>query len=326
MRILRNLGHEVKTSGHSGYQIIRLLSFFLAQIGGRLNGISLILIDVFSTRAFYFAVFCSFFSRLLRIKYGLILHGGNLPARFKTSRRLSRYILNNAVFVSSPSNYLANSAKTHFDIEVIVIPNPIQVTLNSLNLERLNRIFWVRSLNSIYNPEMAVEVLKEINSAGLDFELIFIGPGDPNRINAVRELASNYGLSDKVILKGRMEREEWQDFSRNGKYFINTTNVDNTPSSVIEAMALGLIPISTNVGGIPYILEDGADGMLVEANDSRAMAETIVTLEKDEKLIMKLRRNGAEKFKETYSMKKIENAWKSLIKSIPQKQKVYNEL
>ena len=60
--------------------------------------------------------------------------------------------------------------------------------------------------------------------------------------------------------------------------FLNTTNIDNTPVSVLEAMACGLCVVSTNVGGIPYLLADGKDSLLVEPAKEEAMADAVRTV------------------------------------------------
>ena len=178
------------------------------------QGLDLVIIDVFSSRALYFAVLSGWLAYHLKINYGLVLHGGNLPSRFHSSKRLSRFLLKNAIFISSPSNYLAHWTNKCFGIKVAVIPNVINDSKNSDSKKQINRLLWVRSLSTIYNPQMAVEVLKLLDARGLDFELVFIGPGDPDVINKVRMLVSQYGLSRKVFFKGRMPRHEWHNFAR----------------------------------------------------------------------------------------------------------------
>ena len=63
---------------------------------------------------------------------------------------------------------------------------------------------------------------------------------------------------------GKLSKQEWRDLSKDYNVFINTTNFDNTPVSVIEAMALGIPVVSTNVGGLPFLITDKVDGVLVE--------------------------------------------------------------
>jgi glycosyltransferase involved in cell wall biosynthesis len=60
-----------------------------------------------------------------------------------------------------------------------------------------------------------------------------------------------------------------------GDVFLNTTRVDNTPVSVLEAMACGLCVVSTNVGGIPYLLQHGHDALLVPSDNAEAMAGAV---------------------------------------------------
>ncbi|GAB5555128.1 MAG: hypothetical protein Sapg2KO_47190 [Saprospiraceae bacterium] len=316
VKVLQSHGHKVKWAGTSGSQLHRLAQFILAILKAKLGKTELIIIDVFSTRAFYFATISGSLARLFKINYALVLHGGNLPVRFRSSHNLSQKLLRKASLVFSPSNYLATAAKSAFEVDVKVIPNRIEVRLNREEVKRENQLFWVRSLSSIYNPEMAIEVLKYITEAGLDFKLIFIGPGDSERIIKVKRLIKKYNLDNKVEIKGRMAREDWHNLARNGKYFLNTTYVDNTPSSVIEAMALGLVPISTNVGGLPFILDNKEDSILVEPNHASEMASYIVALEKDQAELVRLRENGRQKFLETYADKKISEEWRKALTNI----------
>jgi glycosyltransferase involved in cell wall biosynthesis len=80
-----------------------------------------------------------------------------------------------------------------------------------------------------------------------------------------------------------------------GDIFLNTTNIDNTPVSVLEAMACGLCVVSTNVGGIPYLLEHEHDALLVPPNDPQAMATAVHRLLNEPDLAERLSRNARQK-------------------------------
>src|SRR5262249_17533910 len=60
-----------------------------------------------------------------------------------------------------------------------------------------------------------------------------------------------------------------------GDIFLNTANVDNAPVVLLEAMACGLCVVSTNVGGIPRLVSDGREGLLVPPRDPEAMAAAV---------------------------------------------------
>jgi glycosyltransferase involved in cell wall biosynthesis len=70
--------------------------------------------------------------------------------------------------------------------------------------------------------------------------------------------------------------------------------VDNTPLSILEAMACGLCVVTTRVGGIPYLLRDGHDALLVPTNDSRAMADAVRRVLHEPGLAARLSRNARE--------------------------------
>lgn len=75
--------------------------------------------------------------------------------------------------------------------------------------------------------------------------------------------------------------------------FINTTNVDNTPVSVMEAMALGLPVVSTDAGGVPFLFRNEKEGLLTEIGNTEEMVSAIERLlennEKTESMSMAAR-------------------------------------
>ena len=106
-------------------------------------------------------------------------------------------------------------------------------------------------------------------------------------------------LNLNVKFTGKLEKKKWIELSKDYNVFINTTNFDNTPVSVIEAMALGLPVVSTNVGGMPYLIENEIDGILVSPNQSESMSSTIVSIIDDSdkrEMIIKNARSKVEKF------------------------------
>jgi glycosyltransferase involved in cell wall biosynthesis len=102
---------------------------------------------------------------------------------------------------------------------------------------------------------------------------------------------------------------------QNGDIFINTTNYDNTPVSVLEAMACGLCIVSTNVGGLPFLLHDGMDALLVPPNDPAAMSTAIQRILTEPGLALTLSING-RKLVEQFDWQKVYPLWEDLFKNI----------
>jgi glycosyltransferase involved in cell wall biosynthesis len=234
-----------------------------------------ILIDTYSTSAFWFAFFSSQFARILHVKYIPILHGGNLPNRLASSPKLCKMLFNNAYINVSPSEYL----KFHFEkfgiSKVMCIPNSINLSEYSFK-ERASfvpHLLWVRAFAEIYNPKMAIDVLHLLQKKHPNATLTMVGPDKDGSLESTKKYANQLHLS--VNFTGKLSKKEWTDLAKNSNIFINTTHFDNTPISVLEAMALGLPVVSTNVGGLPFLISHQKNGFLVNDNNSNEMVEQI---------------------------------------------------
>ena len=94
--------------------------------------------------------------------------------------------------------------------------------------------------------------------------------------------------------------------------FINTTHVDNTPVSVLEAMALGLPVVSTAVGGIPDLLDDGEEALLVADDDEEAMTEAVIRLIQSPELAQSIARKARRKV-EAFDWENVRELWRQLL-------------
>nr|WP_291114661.1 glycosyltransferase family 4 protein [Flavobacterium sp. UBA6135] len=270
-----------------------------------------VLIDVYSTLNFWYAYSCSLLCRVFDIPYIPILHGGNLPARFQKNPKQAMALVNSAYKTVIPSAYLKQHL-TAFNLpRVEVIPNTIDLANYSFK-QRSNlqpNLLWVRAIDSIYNPEMALQTLALVREEFPEAKLTMVGPYKSISETAWQQTLKKYKLP--VRMTGKVTKEEWIALAASHSVFVNTTTIDNMPVSVIEAMALGLPVVSTDVGGIPYLIQHEVSGLLVPSNDAPAMAQAVIRLLQSEKDTATLTLN-ARKVIEKYDWRVVSIQWKAL--------------
>ncbi|MEL0455984.1 glycosyltransferase family 4 protein [Flavobacteriaceae bacterium SZ-1-7] len=275
--LLENSGFKVYSASSKKNILLRLLDMLFTCFKYRKKA-NFVLIDTYSTLNFYYAYFVSQLSRILGLKYIPILHGGNLPQRLKTSPKLSKAIFNNAFINVAPSIYMISAFKALGFINVVHIPNAIEIKQYPFKRRNYDTIkmLWVRSFSKIYNPFLAIQVLKTLKEQSIESELCMVGPDSDGSLEEAKMFAEELGVD--VRFTGKLSKQDWISLSANYNVFINTSNFDNMPVSVIEAMALGLPVISTNVGGMPFLIEHGKRGILVEPNSVETLAQAVLNL------------------------------------------------
>ena len=296
--LLNKEGFQVKTSSAKKNQLLRLSEMMTSIIRNK-SWADLVLIDTYSTRNFWYAVLTVELCSKLNLNYILLLHGGGLPERLKNTPKLSASLFKKAKLNIAPSLYLFEEFQQAGFKNIEYIPNSIFLKDYTFKARKnlKPKLLWVRAFAEIYNPILGIKVLEELLKEYPDARLCMVGP---EKDESYKE-CFNYVESNKLPVKftGKLTKPEWTDLSKEYDIFLNTTNVDNTPVSIIEAMALGFPIISTNVGGIPYLLKDQETGLLVPPKNKSAMVDAITALLENQNLAEKLShnaRNQAEKF------------------------------
>lgn len=172
-----------------------------------------------------------------------------------------------------------------------------------------------RNLEAIYGIETAIRAFAQVfaNDPSLRLRIAGSGPAEAS----LRALVQQLGVADAVTFVGRLDRPGIVALYAQADAMLNPSTVDNMPNSVLEALACGLPVISTNVGGVPYIVRHGETALLVPPGEPDAMAEAIRELKNDAVLRRSLREKGLAEI-EQYSWPRVRQQWLDLYASLQQ--------
>lgn len=313
---LGSLGWSVITSSTYFNQVHRLANMVWTVITKR-KQYQVAQIDVFSGKAFIWSEVCLRLLKILRKPVVLTLHGGRLPEFAETHPKRVKWVLQNADIVVSPSPFHEKAFKDWRD-DIRIIPNPINIgAYKFVQRNRLrDKLVWVRAFHSVYNPSMAAQVIGLLSTDFPDIELIMVGPDkEDGSLEDMLNTADSLGVSSHIYVIKGVPHEEIPEILNRGDVFINTTNYDTAPRSLLEAMANGLCIVSTNVGGVPWMINQEEDGMLVPPNDPKAMADAVRRLLTEPDLAARLSINARRKA-EALCWEDILPRWESLFRSL----------
>jgi len=288
---LRELGVEVIVVSTKRNKIARLLDMTWTTLR-EVRSVEGVLIDAYSTSNFWYLRIISKICSFYKVPYYPLLHGGDLPKRLKNNPKTCHRIFNNAKANIAPSLYLKTAFEKAGFINCIHIPNSISLSDYVFKARETvePRLLWVRSFAKIYNPQLALSVLEELLKTYPKATLCMVGPEKDGSLESCYAFAKANELP--VTFTKRLTKEEWISLSTDYDIFINTTNFDNLPVSVLEAMALGLPVVSTNVGGLPHLITHTENGLLVPPKDVQSFTKNLIELLSSPDLAMQLSQAG----------------------------------
>ena len=190
--------------------------------------------------------------------------------------------LRKAALLVLPSGYLREVFARH-GMHGRIVPNII-------DLERFSpgdrsrdvgapNLVVARNLEPIYGIDNALRAFAIVRGRYPKASLAVAGSG-PSEAN-LKALAQSLAIGDAVKFTGQLDRSAMLSLYKSADIALNPSTVDNMPNSVLEALACGVPVVSTNVGGVPFLVTHGETALLVSPGQPEAMAEAILKVIED---------------------------------------------
>jgi glycosyltransferase involved in cell wall biosynthesis len=313
---LRLRGWIVYTASSHENRLLRLADMLISALKHRQQYVVGI-VDVYSGLAFRYAEIVSWFLCLMGKNVVLTLHGGGLLDFARDHPKRLRRLLQRGHRVVTPSHFL-RSGLAGMRPDIDYLPNGLDCnqfayrTRTSAN----PKLCWVRAFHKIYNPVMAVECLA---SLGADFpgaRLRMVGPdSNDGSLALVRERAQGLGIQEALDVSGAVPNNHLPTELQMSDIFLNTTNYESFGVSVMEAAACGLCIVTTNVGELGLLWEQGQDALLVSPDDPQGMAAAVRRILTEPGLAERLSRNARAKA-EQFDWSAILPQWERLLSDV----------
>jgi glycosyltransferase involved in cell wall biosynthesis len=219
--------------------------------------------------------------------------GGEANAFLTRSTRIVKTTMARASALIVPSGFLRGVFARH-GIEAQIVPNVVDTACfarkESNSTATAPHLIVTRNLEPIYDNATAIRAFALVRRTFPGARLSVAGVG-PDR-DALERLVAELGLADAVTFTGQLDREQVASLFRSADVMINASRVDNTPNAILEALATGIPVVSTDVGGIPFLVQHEKTALLVGVGDHEALAAAAVRCLTDRALAERLVTNG----------------------------------
>lgn len=254
-----------------------------------------------------------FIAKLFNKKAILHYHTGEAEEHLKNWRLTAKPTMRKFDEIIAPSHFLVDVFEK-FGLTAKAIYNFIDTEKFAFRERKpLKPIFLSnRNFEAYYNVGCVLKAFKLIQKKFPQAELIVAGYGSEEF--KLRKLAKELKL-ENTHFAGRVENAKMPEIYNRADVFLNASLVDNMPLSFIEAFACGLPIVSSDSGGIPFVVEHEKSGLLVEKNDCEALAREAIRLLENDDLAQKIIRNARRECVK-YKTENARGEWLSLYKKL----------
>ena len=227
-------------------------------------------------------------------------HLANWPSATGTMRRFV-----DAIVV--PSGYLVDvfgrfglEARSVFNfVDIARLPHRVRAAPRPVFLSN-------RNLEPLYNVGCTLDAFARVQREVPEARLLVAGDGAERE--RLERRAAELGLTGVEFL-GRVVPDRMGALYDRADVYLNSPNIDNMPGSIIEAYAAGLPVVTTDAGGIPYIVRDGETGLMVPRGDADAMAAAALRVLREPGLAERLSATAREECLRRYVWPAVEAEW-----------------
>ena len=259
---------------------------------------------------YLFAMPAVWIAKLHRIPSVINYRGGEAEHFFEKSFTWIRPTLTASTCVIVPSKFLQQVFEKR-GIQTQIVANIIDVerfSASAVSTQELlaPHLLVARNLELIYDNATAINTFKKILPSFPGATLTIAGTGPEE--NNLRRLVKDLSIENSVKFTGRVDTQAMPALYKSAHVMLNPSRVDNMPNSVLEALASGVPVVSTNVGGIPFLVEHEKTALLVPPANHQAMAEAVQRILVDNLLRNKLIQAGID-FVQQFSWPVVRKQW-----------------
>ena len=269
---LHGEGHVVEIFSAKASMWKRL--WLLPQLYRRAKDYELLHIHCCSGWGFLPAVLGVSVGKRLGKKVVLTYHGGGGERFFDKHPRLVRRYLKRTDTNIVLSGFLADVFEKH-QLPYIIIPNIIELddARFRVRLPIRPRFVCIRAHEELYNIPCILRAFQQVQRQMPEATLMLVGGGSLHE--ELKRQVERMGILN-VLFTGRVDNSIIMQYLDQADIMLSSPKVDNMPVSLIEAMNAGLLVISSRVGGVPYMIEDGKKGLLFESDNDSELAEKML--------------------------------------------------
>ncbi len=321
--------YRVKVFGRKDLKTASIISLLSFPFCALIKGVSLCLSNKYEFINTQFVVPTGplgfLLSKIFRIKNILSLHGGDIydptkkssPHKNKFLRKVIRFLLNQAdVIVAQSSNTKENTEKYYQPKkEIKIIPLPYEI----VNFKKVSRAElglkddkkYLIGVGRLIKRKGFEYLIKSLAFLDKEIECLIISDG-PEKDN-LKKLAIEFGIEDRVHLLGYLPTEEKKfQYLAVSDIFVLSSIHEGFGIVLQEAMQVGLPIVSTNIGGQVDLIKEGENGLLVNIEDEKAIAEAVKKILPDNELKNRFSENNLKDV-EKFELKNIANKFLFLI-------------
>lgn len=224
--------------------------------------------------------------------------GGGADAFLRRSEQTIRLSMRRVSLLLVPSEFL-QQVFAKYGMASEIVPDVIDVSRfryrDSVVLRDAPHAVITRNLEAVYDLPTAIRAFAELTKRYPRARLSIAGRGIERP--SLERLVADLGLKGSVRFLGSLGQDEIAALYADADLMLNSSRVDNTPNALLEAVASGVPIVSTDPGGIPFMVQHEHTALLVPCGDFAAMARQAERVLSDAQLADRLRRNGREMLK-----------------------------
>lgn len=284
--------------------------------------VELVHIHMASYGSFYRKSIIISICKILHLKVVLHCHGACFEKFYTSVKQSKKEYIKKTFAKAEKVIVLSESWKEFF--KTIVDENKIIVMYNSVNVpneqnkNNLNTIPTGLFLGRIGERKGAydlIDVVKKLTNEGIKLKILMAGDGE---IDKAKEVVKKDNLEDNIEILGWIDNDKRREYLKTSDFYILPSYDEGMPMSVLEAMSYSLPVITTDVGGIPEMIQNEENGILVKPGDNEAIEKAIKKILENDNLRGKVSENAYKTILNKFNFEKYEEGLENLYKQIKQ--------